>query len=438
MSITGAPVAHLQRFLEQQLQPDIRRLVLAYSGGLDSRALLHALVELQPYHQRPILLVHVHHGLSRFADDWALQAEDTARRYHIPCLVKKVRIAAGASLEDLARTARYQAFSSVLQPGDVLVLAHHRNDQAETVLLRLMRGSGVRGLAAMAETGVVPLQPRAIMCWRPWLGLHRGLIAAYARQQSLSWVEDESNTDSAFSRNYVRHQVLPVLEQRWGNVVNQLAETSLRMREADDLLHELAQLDYQQVKAGQDALNIPALAVLTTARRNNVLRYWLEQQRLNLPDHSGLLRLWREVGQAKNDATPLFKWRGVEIRRYRQCLYAMPPLFAFDHADIDWADLGKALYLPCGGRLDWAQASRGVKQDLALNGRVSIRFRAGGEKIRPAGRQHHHDLKKLLQEAGVPPWQRERIPLLYIDRQLAAVIGYWVSDEFADKGSSSC
>ena len=325
-----------------------------------------------------------------------------------------------------------------VQPGDVLVLAHHRNDQAETVLLRLMRGSGVRGLAAMAETGVVPLQPRAIMCWRPWLGLHRGLIAAYARQQSLSWVEDESNTDSAFSRNYLRHQVLPVLEQRWGNVVNQLAETSLRMREADELLHELAQLDYQQVKAGQDALNIPALAALTTARRNNVLRYWLEQQRLNLPDHSGLLRLWREVGQAKNDATPLFKWRGVEIRRYRQCLYAMPPLFAFDHADIDWADLGKALYLPCGGRLDWAQASRGVKQELALNGCVSIRFRAGGEKIRPAGRQHHHDLKKLLQEAGVPPWQRERIPLLYIDRQLAAVIGYWVSDEFADKGSSSC
>jgi tRNA(Ile)-lysidine synthase len=393
--------------------------------------LLHALVESAPTHQRQLLLVHVHHGLSAFADDWALHAEHTARRYNIPCVVKKIKLGTGASLEDLAREARYRALNSVLQPGDALLLAHHRNDQAETLLLRLLRGSGVRGLAAMSETGVVPFNALDIACWRPWLTLERAAIAAYARRQGLSWVEDDSNTNTAFSRNYVRQQVMPVLEQRWGNAVNQLAQTCQRMREADELLQELAQLDYQTVRAGPDALNIPVLAQLTTARRNNVLRYWLERQQLNLPEHTALLRLWHEVGQAKNDATPLFKWRGVEIRRYRQLLYAMPPLCAFDHADIDWPDLGNAVYLPYGGRLDWAQACRGVEPESWRNGRVSLHFRRGGEKIRPAGRHHHHDLKKLLQAEGVPPWQRDRIPLLYINQQLAAVIGYWVAHEFA-------
>lgn len=430
---SAVPLEQIRRFLQQHLQPDITRLVLAYSGGMDSRALLHALMALAFEHQRPVLAVHVHHGLSAHADDWAIHAEQTAQRYGVACLVKKVQIETAASLEAAARTARYQALNSVLQPGDVLLLAHHQNDQAETVLLRLLRGSGVRGLAAMTETGITPFHSQNIPCWRPWLTVSRSAIADFAQQQALSWVEDDSNTNTAFSRNYLRHQILPVLEQRWPQAAHQLAQTSQRMSEAEELLQDLALLDYRQVKAGQGALNIQALGELSQARRNNVLRYWLQHLALPLPDHADIVRIWNEVCLAKVDATPLLAWAGAEVRRYRNQLYAMPPLSDFDEGIVlPWQDKATPLTLPTGQQLQPEDVCAGLNALQWRSGQVTVGFRRGGEKIRPVGRQHHHDLKKLLQAEAVPPWQRARIPLLYINQQLAAVIGYWVAHEFAD------
>jgi tRNA(Ile)-lysidine synthase len=314
----------------------------------------------------------------------------------------------------------------------VLLLAHHQHDQAETLLLRLLRGSGVRGLSAMSDVGIVPYQTLTIPCWRPLLTINRTEIAAYAQQQALTWVEDDSNNNIAFNRNYIRHQVLPVLQQRWPSVSQQLADTSQRMREADELLHDLAVIDFQHAQLAENTLNIDVLAQLSVARRNNLLRYWLQQQQLALPDYADLMRVWSEVCLAQADAEPLLAWRGVEIRRYKNQLFAMLPLVTFNHQlEVPWLDKSQALLLPNQQLLSPQQAFLGVEENAWQTGQVSIRFRQGGEKIRPVGRQHHHDLKKLLQAKGVPTWQRHAIPLLYINQQLAAVLGYWIAHDFA-------
>lgn len=422
----------LKSFLQHNLHANIQRFVVAYSGGVDSQVLLHALVSLQEMHQKPIVMVHVHHGLSPFADDWATHAEHTAQHYGITCIVKKVIVAKTASLESAAREARYQAFQSVLIAGDVLLLAHHQNDQAETLLLRLLRGSGVRGLAAMQDVAVVPFQTLDIPCWRPLLNVNRQTIEQYAQQHGLDWINDDSNSNIQLNRNYLRHLVLPVLQQRWPSVSQQLADTSQRMREADELLNTLAAMDYQQAQLADKTLNIDVIHTLTVARRNNLLRYWLQQQQLALPDYDDLIRVWTEVCLAQQDAEPLLAWRGVEVRRYRNQLFAMKPLEPLSEPrEIIWSDKNKPLLLPTGEFLTPIHAFVGINEALWQNGQVSIRYRQGGEKIQPIGRHHHHDLKKLLQAQGVPSWQRSRIPLLYINQQLAAVLGYWIAHEFA-------
>ncbi len=480
------PLSTLKTFLQHHLHSRIQRLVVAYSGGVDSHVLLHALVALKNIHHKPIVLVHVHHGISQFADDWTVQAQLTAEHYGITCIIKKVTVAKTASLESAAREARYQALQSVLTTGDVLLLAHHQNDQAETLLLRLIRGSGVRGLAAMQAVGIVPFQSLNIPCWRPLLTVKRQTIMHYAQQHGLQWIEDDSNTNTLFNRNYLRHQIIPLLQQRWPSVNQQLADTSQRMREADELLQELAAIDYQQAQlavvdaelpplkrgiegdlqhndtaklcesplaplcqrgelplygqplskrqqtSSDNALNIQVLRKLTAARRNNLLRYWLQQQQLALPDYADLMRVWSEVCLAQPDAEPLLAWRGVEIRRYQQQLFAMTPLIAFNTSlEIPWVDKNQPLLLPSGESLSPTQAFTGINATMWQIGQVSIRYRQGGEKIQPIGRHHHHELKKLLQVQGVPTWQRQRIPLLYINQQLAAVLGYWIAKEFA-------
>ncbi len=424
----------LKNFLHQHLHTDIQRLVIAYSGGMDSRVLLDALIALQSFHQKQIVMVHVHHGLSQFADEWATQAEHIAQHYGIACHIQKVDVAQTASLESAAREARYQAFQSLLKKGDALLLAHHQHDQAETVLLRLMRGSGVRGLSAMNDVGLVPYQTLNIPCWRPLLSITQTDIAAYAQQQALQWVEDDSNSNTAFNRNYLRHKVLPVLQQRWPQVHQQLASTSQRMREADELLHDLAALDFQQAQLPENTLNIDVLAEFVVARRNNLLRYWLQQQQLALPDYADLMRVWSEVCLAQADAEPMLTWRGVEIRRYKNQLYAMPPLVRFNYQQqVQWSDKSQDLLLPNNQLLPPQQAFWGIEESAWQTGQVSIRFRQGGEKIQPVGRHYHHELKKLLQAKGIPTWQRQHIPLLYINEQLAAVLGYWIAHEFAAK-----
>jgi tRNA(Ile)-lysidine synthase len=427
------PLRTVEAFLEARLTPDVRRLVLACSGGLDSVALLHLLSALRPRFDRELHVVHVHHGLHHDAGRWLAHVEGLAARHGAGFSALRVKVDSGGSLEDAARTARYQAIAGILRPGDVLLTAHHQNDQAETVLLRLLRGSGVTGLGGMSPSAAVPCIPDHFPLWRPLLTVPRPSLEAYARRHALVWVEDDANQDPRHARNFLRAQVLPLLQTRWPQALPQLAETARRMRESDALLTDLARLDWESVASADDAMPVAALLTLSPERQLNLLRFWLQRQGLPAPDRAALRRMVDEVCRARQDATPCFLVGGLEVRRYRDRLYAMRPKPDVEvNSSFPWQDRSQALLLPDGRRLSaQAVAGQGIRSDLWRQARrVDVRFRQGGERLHLAGRPGRKPLKDMFQEAGIPPWQRPHWPLIWLDDRLAAVPGLAVDADF--------
>jgi tRNA(Ile)-lysidine synthase len=414
---------HLRRFL--QTLPPAGRYLVAYSGGLDSHVLLHALNALGVN----LAAVHVHHGLSPNADLWSEHCLAVCKELDVPCRVSRVQVtAAGSGLEAAARSARYAALEQALGEGEMLLTAHHQDDQAETLLLMLLRGAGVAGLAAMP-----PLR-RCAAGWlaRPLLDLPRDALRHYAQTQGLSWVDDESNFDTSLDRNHLRHDLLPRLRQRWPAASRAMARSAAHLAEAKELLEELAAADLARSGGSRPGtLSVAALGQLTPARRRNLLRYWVRGQGLPLPDSVHLRRIEQEILPARPDAEPHVAWPGAEVRRYRDDLHALWPLAPLPAAELPWtADAPLAL---SDGRILVAVPAAGLGLSAArcAGARITVRFRAGGERCAPVGRGHSHELKKLFQEAGVPPWERERVPLLFVDGVLAQVLGYWICEPFA-------
>jgi tRNA(Ile)-lysidine synthase len=408
----------LNAFLQQRLAaaPQVRRLVVGFSGGLDSGVLLHALAGLAPALDREAAAVHVHHGLSPHPDAWVAHAEAVCRTLGRALTVQHVTVPAQPSLEAAARAARRAAFAAVLQPGDALLLAQHRDDQAETLLLRLFRGAGVSGRGAMRAVADMPCTGGGrVPLWRPLLDLPRAQLAAYARDHGMSWVEDESNADVRHARNFLRNDVLPVLHTRWPSLTETLAATARRMQEADALLEALAVADLADcVDAGQ-RLAIAGLQALPPPRQRLLLRCWLHRQGFAFPGEGTLARILDEVIPARPDAAPRLAWSEGEIRRYRGDLYALRPR---PPVAPDWQCRWQAempLLLPDG---------RGLRALNAGAGSIfNVRFRRGGEELRRGG--HRRELRILLQDAGIPPWEREHLPLLFdaAGSELLAVAG---------------
>lgn len=412
------PEQALKIFLRQQLPlvPSRRGLVLGLSGGLDSRALLRALARVAPEFSLPLRAVHVHHGLSLHADAWAERVAEFCAQDGVPLTVCRVQVAREASLEGAARHARQVAFAAGLHAEEVLLLAQHRDDQAETLLFRLLRGAGLTGLGAMRAATQLDLPDGGIVpCWRPFLGLSRPALAAYAEAQGLSWVEDESNADCRHDRNFLRHEILPRLATRWPVVQRTLADTARRLQEAEDLLQELAADMSVSCIDAQQRLVLPALAALTPPRQRLVLRHWLHRQGFRLPPAAVLEKILGEVVCARADAMPCQRWTGCDIRRYREHLYALPPPLPLPP---DWEcmwDGAAPLALPDGQWL-WAEG-----EGPATEWRV--RYRQGGERLRPVPGGGSRELRTWLQEQGVPPWRRDRLPLLFRGEELVAVAG---------------
>lgn len=395
--------------------PQVRRLVVGFSGGLDSTVLLFLLKQLQSVHGRELLAVHVHHGLSPNADAWATHAGALCAEWKIPFRLQRVQVERTASLEAAARAVRRTALLGVLQEGDALLLAQHREDQAETVLLRLMRGSGVTGLGAMhAESVIISPGHVARPLWRPLLDVSRACLEQYAATHGLVWIEDESNRDARFSRNFLRHEIMPALLAHWPAVASTLAATAQRMQEADLLLQELAAELAVECIDDEQRLFIPAVQLLSPARQRLVLRYWLQHRGFRLPDEAVLAQTSAIIMSAREDAEPLVKWQGCEVRRYRQHLYAMVPLPVIPSGWCAEWDMTTPLRLP-DGRLLRAEGMQGAGRP------VTVRFREGGERLQGHGLSH--DLKKLLQSASVPPWVRRRLPMVFVEGELMAVAG---------------
>jgi tRNA(Ile)-lysidine synthase len=436
------------QFILNHIRPQFQLLVpgtvvwVAYSGGLDSRVLLQSMVALRDSGQQlEIKAVHVHHGLHEDADQWTEHCQEICSNLGVSLEVLRVdaKAATGESPEAAARTARYQAISSLLQDGEYLVTAHHQDDQAETFLLQLMRGSGVYGLSAMP---VITRFSRGFHL-RPFLGLKRAALRQYAEEAVLDWIEDSSNESLDFDRNFLRHEITPVLNQRWHAASGSISRSARHLGEAAELLDQLARedLDNIAVAGNPAALNIPALRLLYESRQRNLLRYWIRSLGLPLPSTRVLQHLMEDVLNARTDATPCVNWGDIEARRYRDQLFLIRQPDYPDPAVFNQAwDMKCRLEIPGIGTLSpHTVTGRGIKLPLPEGQDLTIRLRQGGERIRPEGRGHEHTLKKLMQERGIPPWERERMPILYIDGKIAAVPGICVCEGFqAGKNEPGC
>lgn len=423
----------------------IKRFVVAYSGGLDSHVLLHAVAGMRERLEgRGVVALHVNHGLSARADQWSAHCAAQCEVLGVGLVDLRVdaRPRPGESPEAAAREVRYQAFAGFLEEGDCLLTAHHQDDQAETLLLQLLRGAGPRGLAAMPEYSAFAQGWHA----RPLLGYARDALHEVARQAGLSWIEDDSNSDTRFERNFLRHEILPRLKARYPAMAATLSRSARLCGEAADLLVTTAREDLLRVQREGGSLSVDGLQALGEVRARNLLHQWCRERGLPTPTAAQLQCVWDEVIGAGVDSEPVVCWAGGEARRYRDALFIDRPLPAHDVGrSLAWdgrtplsipaAASGELLGEPLGELLGELQAERVRGQGIALaaldNRRLEIRFRQGGEQLRPAGRAGHHALKKLFQEAGVPPWRRERIPLLYADGRLLAVAGLWVAQEAA-------
>ena len=388
---------------------------IALSGGLDSTVLLHLLASLaQREALPPLSAIHIHHGLQALADSWPAACRRLCDALGVPLQVDYVQVQPGASIERAARQARYAAFCTLLAPGEVLLAAQHRDDQAETLLFRLLRGAGVQGLAAMPASR--PLGAGHLL--RPLLSCSRAELQAYADEHRLRWVEDPSNADSRFSRNYLRHQVLPLLARRWPQATASLARAAEHLGEAGQLLDELAQQDLQAAQASCEHtwLDLPSLSLvplraLSDARQRNALRYWL--RRLTPMPDSEHWAGWQALRDAAGDATPIWRLAAGELRRADQRLWwlsgdwlRVPPAPEVRLAPGRWLPLAGNGCVRIEGRLpagDWRLA-----------------YRQGGEVMSLAGRGHR-DLKRLLNERHVPAFVRPRLPLLLCNGELRAV-----------------
>jgi tRNA(Ile)-lysidine synthase len=405
------------------------------SGGADSVALLVGLSMLQRRSKRwrhvSLRAVHVHHGLRPEADAWAARCRALCRQLKVPLAVRRVTVlrTRGTSLEAEARRARYEALAKVLRRDEWLLTAHHEDDQLETVLLQLMRGAGVSGLAAMPRD-MAFYSGRLV---RPLLHESRAHLEAFLRGQEIGWVEDDSNVDERFDRNYLRRRVLPVLRERWPAAARVVSRSAAHLGEARELLEVLAAQDLAAVSVEGGLIELTKLATLDAARQRNLLRHWLQGRGLAMPDAVHLERIRSELPAARRDATPSVRWAGGEVRRFRGRLYALREAvptsakLSPDRQAWRWRR-SRRFELGAGrGVLRLVADPHGPFCAASLPEVLWIGAREGGEKVVLESGGPRRALKEVLRVASLPPWERAVLPILF-DRKAGAAQVVAVAD----------
>ncbi|MGH8646516.1 MAG: tRNA lysidine(34) synthetase TilS [Gammaproteobacteria bacterium] len=408
--------------------PPTGRYVAAISGGVDSMVLLHALVSRPHAQPHQVDAIHINHGLSPDSRARAELCQRVCAHLAVPITVLDIDAGSppGESPEAWARDLRYGAMETMMRPGDMIVTAHHRDDNCETLLLQLLRGAGPHGLAAMPEC-------RSFGCgWlgRPLLGYSRDQLLAYASRHDLDWIDDASNRDLRYRRNFLRQRVMPSLKRRWPGCGSTLARAAKQQAEAAMLLDRLAENDLGGVVELPNVLDAAAFKALEHPRLRNALRFWIRRLGFSLPSEAKLDQIVKTVLGAKPDASPCVRWQGAEVRRYRNTVYLLAPSGDIGPRSIFTWTPDETLSIAGGALYAVRALGRGIKASACEGGHLEVRLRTGGERCRPVGHTHHKPLKKLLQEAAVPPWVRERIPLIYVEGELAAVAGQWVCHPF--------
>ncbi|NMP16795.1 tRNA lysidine(34) synthetase TilS [Thalassotalea sp. Y01] len=421
-----------------------RPLTLAYSGGCDSQVLLHLLASLKIQNQLTTQLqaIHVHHGLSENADDWLRFTKQQAQRLGIPYQAINVDLQAQKrqSLEALARDARYQALSEHSADDAVIITAHHQDDQLETMLMALKRGSGVSGLAAMSD---IRAHNKQQLLARPLLSSSRMDIEHYAEQHNLDWVEDESNVDERFDRNFLRRRIIPSLLERWPHMLSSSSRSAKHFSEAQQLLEHYAKDDINTISNTDKQLLIEPLKALSAARQRNVIRFYCKQHGVLMPSEAQLEQIIHTCVYAKVDANPQVKLANAMVRRYKQQLLITPIYQDLSNwvQTIDINDLPQQVSLPDDmGVLQLDMVNN--QHDLELKGsqqllpisndcrQLILDFNYQNVKVWPDFRDKRRELKKVYQELALPNWQRGRQINVRIEQTLAAVVDRFINKDY--------
>jgi tRNA(Ile)-lysidine synthase len=420
------------------------RVAVAFSGGLDSTVLAHALQTARRQFAQ-IRLLHVDHGLQPASAEWARRCERQARAWRMPIVVLRadIRRRKGESLEAAARDARYRLLADAMRTGDVLVTAQHRDDQAETVLLQLFRGAGVAGLSAMPE--VAAFGPGLIA--RPFLGVAREDLLDYARSHRLDWIDDPTNAQTHFGRNYLRHRVMPAIRERWPGVDAAIARSAAHLAEAQSLLRAIASADLDRLADGS-GVSVAGLRALPPTRRTNALRAFIARCGVEVPPTSQFREIAGALLRARPDAHPEQRFDGVVLRRRGGRLEVQvdpPPVrepsVEFTAKSWRWTADRRCILNDLRDAIELIDDPHGPIDLARLPRRISIRARRGGESLRPGPRSRRQSLKKLLQTARIPPDERARLPLLFSGEgpkgPLIAVGDRWIDASIAANVKSS-
>ena len=399
-------------FSQNRINP---MLVLAFSGGLDSCVLLHLLAHLRKTLPFQLSAHHVNHGLSPNANTWANFCAEFCAKLNIPFTLSTVKVEqnSGLGLEATARQARYKALLGA--DADFIVLAHHQDDQAETLLLQLARGAGVKGLAGMGANNGKLL--------RPLLDAPRSALEAYAKTNNLTWIEDESNADTKFDRNFMRHEILPKLAAQYPAIKQTISRSAAHLADCSALLDDLAELDAaNSFKQNKQQLSLQTLASLSAARANNLVRWWLAQNQLAMPSTLVLQQIVQQLLGAKADAAIQIKVSdSLTVRRYQGYAYLVPDMLASAPINLLWQGEASVI-LPDNSRLIFTQKmGEGFALNRVKNIKLRIKNREGGERFRPQLGRPQRSLKQVLQTHAMPPWQREQLPLIFMDETLVII-----------------
>jgi len=469
--------ALLSDALKKSLQniPNSNNYFVAFSGGMDSSLLLVlASRYLSECRQASVVAIHVHHGISDHADLWQSHCEKVCGRLGVELIVRQVSLVSKKKgVEEAARAARYSVFEQILPSDAVLLQGHHQNDQAETVLLRLMRGAGVKGIAGIPKTRAL----NSTQINRPFLDVPRSELLRAAKALELEWVEDDSNTSYDYDRNFIRHEIIPKLEGRWERAVNRLAVSADHCSESAELEEALANIDLDGITQNLygSALSIAGLIQLPLSRQRNAVRYWLQHQGVGFPGEKRFQRIWTELLVARDDASPLIEWSLGAVRRYRNSIFLLSLNDLNARSDFRSSNISicSGSQLPGAGRsvakgegvlfeqqiMDRPYSLRiidslvngvesgSVESEACLNKlliklpssneQIAVKFRQGGEVFKPVGKAHHRPLKKWFHDCNVPPWLRDSVPLLYYNECLVAIGDLLVSDGFQGESGSA-
>jgi tRNA(Ile)-lysidine synthase len=414
-------------------------MVVAYSGGVDSHVLLHALHKIRQEAQLNFILsvIHIHHGLSQHADQWQSHCEQVCATLDIEFQTANVNVqtAPRQSLEAQAREARYSKLAALAPANSQVLLGQHQDDQLETFLLQLKRGAGPKGLSAMNRKWVsyCPSQSnKQVGFYRPLLDVSQQAILDYAQQHNLQWCEDESNQNTDFERNFLRHDVLPVLQHRWPEISRSVARSAALCAEQQSLLDEICAEKLKPIKASGNSLHLPALKQLSQSWLNQLVRYWLSELDIQSPSLAVLSQLKPELLDAADDASPILQWQGWQFRRFDQQLFVIPVTPLIDNQILVWSGEPQIPLPENIGCLRFSQSANEFGEVLILDikaGDISIQFGGFSHRFKPKDESHSKPLKQWFKQWKVSPWCRNQVALLLQNNQLLAILkeGEWIT-----------